>query len=127
MNPWTIFLIGVLVGWLIEWIIDWAYWRREAPPESANKSDEVSDLRQENAKLKSRLTLCDEIKPHQLERIKGIGPAIKKRLNKNKIKTFSQLADITPQHLIEIVGEQIKHLVDENEIIHQAKDFASLI
>jgi predicted flap endonuclease-1-like 5' DNA nuclease len=29
MNPFVIFIVGLLVGWLVEWVIDWIYWREK--------------------------------------------------------------------------------------------------
>ncbi len=132
MNPWMIFLIGVLVGWLIEWVIDWVYWRGGRRVKTITKveplsSEELDSAREEISKLKSRLELCDEIRPHELERIKGVGPVIKRKLNKKRISTFAKLAVITPQELEGIVGEKIHRLVDAEAIIRQANELNDLI
>ncbi len=73
------------------------------------------------------MSLCDEIRPHQVERIKGIGPVIKKKLKKNGISTFAELAAITPERMEEIVGEKIHRLVDGEAIIRQAKEMDDLV
>lgn len=123
MNPWIIFLIGVLVGWLVEWIIDWVYWRRKG----GTNDDALDEARQELTKLKARLAIGGgDILPDELERVKGIGPVIKKKLNQNGITTFAELSAISPQRLTEIVGEGIRRLADEDEIIHNAKKLADL-
>ncbi len=131
MNPWMFFFIGVLIGWLIEWIIDWVYWRKRLTEKDVDDSAPQPDTkfdsaREEISKLKARLALCDEIRPHQLKRVKGVGPVIKKKLNERGMSTFAELSSITAQDLEEIVGEKIHRLVDEEEIIRHAKELAKL-
>jgi predicted flap endonuclease-1-like 5' DNA nuclease len=65
------------------------------------------------------------VKPDDLEIIKGIGPVINRKLNQAGICTFEQLAALTPARLVEIVGEVIQRLADEEDIIQQAKEFAA--
>ena len=53
MNPWIVFLLGVLIGWLLEWIIDWAYWRRKTQPETVvDNSAQLEAAQKEIAELK---------------------------------------------------------------------------
>lgn len=129
MNPWIIFLIGVLVGWLLEWVIDWVYWRKKLQPQAAaattsQSSAELDAARAEIADLKAQLENCGEVRIDPLEKIKGIGPVIKRKLNEGGIFSFAQLGALTPQRLEEIVGEEIRRLADEDELINQAKELA---
>ncbi|MBT3313095.1 MAG: DUF1049 domain-containing protein [Anaerolineae bacterium] len=125
MNPWIIFLLGVLIGWLLEWIIDWSYWRRKAQPEATSQnSAELEAAQKEIAELKAQLENCGEVRIDPLEKIKGIGPVIKRKLNEGGIFSFAQLGALTPAKLEEIVGEEIRRLADEDELIRQAKELA---
>jgi large subunit ribosomal protein L21 len=56
-----------------------------------------------------------------LKLIKGIGPAIEKKLNNAGIQTFAALAQLNRQDLENILGSQINRLQDENDLIKQAK------
>ena len=126
MNLWIVLLIGILIGWLLEWIIDWAYWRRkaEAQPAVEDKSAELAATQEKIANLEAELENCGEVRIDPLEKIKGIGPVIKRKLNEGGIFSFKQLGNLTPADLEAIVGEEIKRLADEEVIIRQAKEFA---
>ncbi|MCP4139790.1 MAG: hypothetical protein GY755_05785 [Chloroflexi bacterium] len=125
MNPWIVFLLGVLIGWLLEWIIDWVYWRRKAQPEATvDNSAELEAAHKEIEELKAELENCGEVRIDPLEKIKGIGPVIKRKLNEGGIFSFAQLGALTPAKLEEIVGEEVRRLADEDELIRQAKELA---
>ena len=131
MNLWIVLLIGILIGWLIEWVIDWAYWRKkaEAQPvvEDQAGQDQSADLlaaQEKIAKLEAELKECGEVRIDPLEKIKGIGPVIKRKLNEDGVFSFKQLSKLTPADFEAIVGKEIKGLADENAIISQAKDFS---
>jgi len=131
MNLWIVLLIGILIGWLLEWIIDWTYWRKKTAdqPVVADKvgqdqSAELKAAQEKIASLEAELENCDEISIDPLEKIKGIGPVIKTKLYAGGIISFKQLSKLTPADLEAIVGEDIKRLADEDEIIRQAKEFA---
>jgi predicted flap endonuclease-1-like 5' DNA nuclease len=55
-----------------------------------------------------------------LKIIKGIGPAIERKLNNSGIYTFAALAQLSPKQLEEILGSQARRLQDENDLILQA-------
>jgi predicted flap endonuclease-1-like 5' DNA nuclease len=59
-----------------------------------------------------------------LKVIRGIGPAIEKKLNHAGIQTFAALAELSRAELETILGSQIKRLQDENDLIAQAKKLA---
>ena len=59
-----------------------------------------------------------------LKVIRGIGPAIERKLNNAGIYTFAALAGLNKQDLETILGSQIKRLQDENDLIAQAKELA---
>ena len=59
-----------------------------------------------------------------LKVIKGIGPAIERKLNNAGIQTFAALAQLTKGELENILGNQVKRLQDENDLLAQAKRLA---
>lgn len=145
MNLWIVLLIGVLIGWLVEWIIDRVYWRKKtavqpvvedkagqdpsakleaAQEKNAALETELKEMQGRVAMLETELETCGEVRIDPLEKIKGIGPVIKTKLNASGIFSFKQLSKLTPADLEAIVGEGIKRLADEDEIIRQAKEFS---
>lgn len=103
-------------------------------------------LDEENSGLKIRLEeLEDEINrikaaalighlfnkdgSHNLQSIKGIGPAFAKRLNDSGVKTFEQLAQQTPEDMERILGTLYKRFFSKkgNAILDQANGFAKNI
>lgn len=125
MNFWTTLLLGILIGWLIEWVIDWLYWRKKNDqPVVADKSVELKAAEEKIAVLESRLANAEEVRVDPLDKIKGIGPVIKTKLYSSGIVSFKQLGNMTPAELEAIVGDGIKRLADEDEIIRQAKELA---
>jgi predicted flap endonuclease-1-like 5' DNA nuclease len=59
-----------------------------------------------------------------LKAIKGIGPAIERKLNQAGIHTFADLGALTQEELEGILGNQIKRLQNENDLIAQAQKLA---
>jgi predicted flap endonuclease-1-like 5' DNA nuclease len=59
-----------------------------------------------------------------LKVIKGIGPAIERKLNSAGITTFAALARLSKRDLETILGNQVNRLQDENDLIAQAKKLA---
>jgi len=106
---------------------------------------EHKNLDEENSRLKGRLAdleaeinqinaaalighLLKKDNSHNLEAIKGIGPAFAKRLNESGIHTFEELGQLTAQDMERILGTLYKRFfARKNNIILQAKDFAKLI
>ena len=67
----------------------------------------------------STLGATEELKD-DLKIIKGIGPAIERKLNNAGIYTFAALSKLRPTQLEEILGSQVRRLQDENDVILQA-------
>lgn len=59
-----------------------------------------------------------------LKLIKGVGPAIEKKLNNAGITTFAALSRLSKKELENLLGSQIKRLQDETDLIAQAKKLA---
>ncbi len=133
MKAFKVFIFGLLYGWFVKSAIDRIY-RRNA----------IEDLRNENASLREYIrSLETKLQPKSLESksvrrtvaqpepvqtgtakddlkvIKGIGPAIEKKLNNAGIHTFDALAQLTAEELENILGNT-RRLVKEDDLIAQA-------
>lgn len=134
MKAFKVFIFGLLYGWLIKVAFDRIY-----------RENELEDIRNENASLKeyirsleaklqskslatkSEARTTTRAKPVQtatgkddLKVIKGIGPAIEKKLNDAGIQTFAALAQLTVEDLENILGNT-RRLVKEKDLIAQAE------
>jgi large subunit ribosomal protein L21 len=137
MKAFKVFIFGLLYGWFIKVAFDRIY-----------RGNEIEDIRNENASLMEYIhTLESQLQAKSLESksvrravsqsepvqtantkddlkmIKGIGPAIEKKLNQAGIHTFEALARLTAEELENILGST-KRLVQEGNLITQAKQLA---
>jgi predicted flap endonuclease-1-like 5' DNA nuclease len=137
MRAFKVFIFGLLYGWVFKIAFDRIY-----------HQNEMEDLRNENTSLKDYIrTLELRLQPKSLETksitrtapqpepvlaetrqdnlkvIKGIGPAIEKKLNNAGIYTFEALAQLTNGQLENILGTT-RRLVQEGNLISQAKKLA---
>ena len=139
MKAFKVFIFGLLYGWFIKFAFDRIY-----------RGNEIEDIRNENAALKEYIhSLESKLQPKSLESksvrqtasqsqpepdqtgsekddlkvIKGIGPAIEKKLNSAGIHTFEALAQLTVEELENILGST-NRLVQEGNLIEQAKKLA---
>jgi len=137
MKAFKVFIFGLLYGWFIKVAFDRIY-----------RGNEIEDIRNENASLMEYIrTLESQLQAKSLESksvrravsqsepvqtantkddlkmIKGIGPAIEKKLNQAGIHTFEALAQLTAEELEDILGST-KRLVQEGNLITQAKQLA---
>jgi predicted flap endonuclease-1-like 5' DNA nuclease len=145
MRAFKVFIFGLLYGWFIKLAFDRIY--RENEMEDLR--NENNSLREYIGSLEMRLQPKSlESKSIQRERsaapvqpepvaapapgsekdnlraIKGIGPAIEKKLNNAGIQTYAALAALSTQELEDILGSQVKRLQNENDLIAQAKKLA---
>ena len=137
MKAFKVFIFGLLYGWFIKVAFDRIY-----------RGNEIEDIRNENASLMEYIhTLESQLQIKSLESksvrravsqpepvqtantkddlkvIKGIGPAIEKKLNQAGIHTFEALARLRTEELENILGTT-KRLVQEGNLITQAKQLA---
>ena len=139
MKAFKVFIFGLLYGWFIKVAFDRIY-----------RGNEMEDIRNENASLKEYIrTLESGLQSKSLESksvkrsvsqsqpepvqtantkddlkvIKGIGPAIEKKLNNAGILTFAALAGLSTEELENILGST-RRLVQEGNLISQAKKLA---
>lgn len=137
MRAFKVFIFGLLYGWCFKIAFDRIY-----------RENELEVLRNENTSLRNYIrTLEDRLTPMAMETksvarsapqpksvqkettkdnlkvIKGIGPAIEKKLNAAGIHTFKALAQLTNEELENILGTT-RRLVQEANLIAQAKQLA---
>ena len=144
MRAFKVFIFGLLYGWFIKVAFDRIYHQNEMDDlrnENASLRDYIRSLemqiQQKSLEAKSVQRSAPQAPPVEtaapaqmasekdnLRSIKGIGPAIEKKLNDAGIQTFAALAGLTRKDLENILGSQIKRLQDENDLIAQAKKLA---
>lgn len=134
MKAFKVFIFGLLYGWFIKVAFDRIY-----------RGNELEDVRNENESLKEYIrTLESQLQPKSVKRaasqpqpepvqrksekddlkvIKGIGPAIEKKLNTAGVHTFEALARLTNEELENILGST-RRLVQEGNLITQANKLA---
>ncbi len=136
MRAFKVFIFGLLYGWFIKVAFDRIY-----------RENELEVIRNENASLKDYIrTLEDRLTPmaqatesaprsttipqsvqapapDDLKVIKGIGPAIEKKLNSAGIYTFEALARLSVEDLEKILGNA-RRLAKEGSLIEQAAALA---
>ncbi len=88
--------------------------------------DDIKRLANEEALINRATILAGDLIPDKLSKIKGIGPVIEKKLNEAGIYTYAHLGTLTPADLEAVVGEDIKRLADEDELIRQARELAEI-
>lgn len=142
MRAFKVFIFGLLYGWFLKVAFDRIY-----------RQNEREDLRNENASLRDYVRSLEmQLQPKSLESksvrrsapqtvpveapvqaasekddlkaIKGIGPAIEKKLNNAGIYSFAALAGLSAKELEDILGSTVKRLQDEKDLIAQAKKLA---
>jgi large subunit ribosomal protein L21 len=141
MRVFKVFIFGLLYGFFMKIAFDRIY-----------RENEIEDLRNENQSLQeyirslelrlqpksaqptatrsqSQPTEARAAAPRASERddlkaIKGIGPAIEKKLNEAGIRTYAALAALSPHDLEKVLGNRVNRLQDENDLITQAKKLA---
>ena len=138
MKASKVFIFGLLYGWFAKVAIDRVY-----------RDNEIEDIRRENASLKEYIRSLETklqskslesrpvtkttapSKPIQtgsgkddLKIIKGIGPAIERKLNEAGIDTFEALARLTVGELENILGSTKRLVKDEGSLIAQAETLA---
>jgi predicted flap endonuclease-1-like 5' DNA nuclease len=141
MKAFKVFICGLLYGWFVKIAFDRIY-----------RNNEIEDIRNENASLKEYIRSLEmRLQPKSLEAksmkrtvspptastaptrtksekdnlktIKGIGPAIEKKLNNAGIHTFDALARLSVEELENILGNS-RRLAQEGNLIEQAKKLA---
>jgi len=149
MRAFKVFIFGLLYGWFFKVAFDRIYHQNEMEDlrnENASLQEYIRSLEMQlqSRSLETRSAQMERSAPQaipvqapaapapatsasgkdDLKAIKGIGPAIERKLNGAGIQTFAALAGLTKKDLENILGSQIKRLQDENDLIAQAKKLA---
>ncbi len=151
MRAFKVFIFGLLYGWFFKIAFDRIYRendREDLRNENASLRDYIRSLemqlqpksletkslqrtppavpraetpaeRQETSTPARETSEKDDLKV-----IKGIGPAIERKLNNAGIQTFAALSQLSAAELENVLGSQVKRLQDENDLIRQAKRLA---
>lgn len=152
MRAFKVFIFGLLYGWFIKIAFDRIYRENELEDmqnENASLRDYVRSLEMrlqpkslETKSMQSMQQTPPEARPVEtpakrmeapaqtsekddLKVIKGIGPAIERKLNNAGIHTFAALSQLSAADLENILGSQVKRLQDENDLLKQAKKLAN--
>jgi len=144
MKAFKVFVFGLLYGWFIKVAFDRIYQGNEMEDirnENASLQEYIrtleSKLQPKSLESKSVRQTASQSQPEpspaqpvqtrsekdNLKVIKGIGPAIEKKLNNAGIYTFEALARLTNEELENILGST-KRLVQEGNLITQATKLA---
>lgn len=144
MRAFKVFVFGLLYGWFFKIAFDRIYHQNDMEDlqnENASLRDYIRSLQMQiqsrSLEAKSMQRSVPQAAPVEapalaptasakddLKVIKGIGPAIERKLNSAGIQTFAALSRLSARDLEAILGSQVKRLQDENDLIAQAKKLA---
>lgn len=92
----------------------------------ANTEEQISSLQMELKTMSSRMSEILARPPEQLTKIKGIGAVFAYRLNQADIHTFADLAQLTPERVIEIISVGSLPYINPENWLAQARQLATL-
>ena len=118
MSRIILLIIGFVAGWFLK-DSNWQEWLDSLKTPQQAPQKPISLLTEETAEPVPEQET--EVLADALEKLTGIGPASKAKLNEHGIYTFAQVASLSPEKLKEIAGARVK----AEEVIKQAKTLAS--
>lgn len=146
MKAFKVFIFGLLYGWVIKIAFDRIYRDNEIedirnenaslkdyirtletqlqPKSLESKSVKQAAARSQPQPVEAPAPTQTKSKKDDLKVIKGIGPAIEKKLNQAGVHTFAALAELTVKELENILGSTKRLVQDEGSLIAQAKKLA---
>ena len=149
MRAMKVFFLGLVFGWLVKWIIDEifsddnlriitnenALLQERIKALEVPKSLETLSVQRPAAVSRAagrpRLQPSSKLEPAQrssrkddLKLIKGVGPAIEKKLNAAGVNTFDQLSRLTTMDLQNILGISKRVTQSADNLLTQARKFA---
>lgn len=147
MKAFKVFIFGLLYGWVFKIAFDRIYRENDVQDLRSENASLREYIRTLESKLQARSLGTESVRgtaarlqapaeapapvhtapasqKDDLKAIKGVGPAIEKKLNNAGVHTYAALAGLSKQELESILGSQVKRLQDENDLIAQAKKLA---
>jgi predicted flap endonuclease-1-like 5' DNA nuclease len=148
MRVLKVFFLGLIIGWLSKWIIDEIFSdgnRRMLTdgnvrmPEMPRSLETQSVRRMESAQAAfqveerpqpspqsapTAIVEEDTVTRDDLKAIKGVGPAMEKKLNDAGITTFEQLSRLTSTDLGNILGLSKRITQNADNLLTQARQLA---
>lgn len=154
MRAVKVFFLGLVIGWLFKWIIDEIFdedhLRRVTdqnvlPKETMRMLEEPRSLETKSVQRTPNGPVAERVPPSvqpvfasapatevvqspshrdDLKLIKGVGPAIEKKLNDAGITTFEQLSRLTSTDLGNILGLSKRITQNADNLLTQARKFA---
>ena len=146
MRAFKVFIFGLLYGWFFKIAFDRIYRENELEDLRNENASLQEYIRALETRLQSKSPVSRSARrelsapqavpleaavPGQtasekddLKVIRGIGPAIERKLNDAGIQTYAALAGLTNEQLENILGSQVKRLQNENDLIAQAERLA---
>lgn len=149
MRAFKVFVFGLLYGWFFKIAFDRIYHQNDMEDlqnENVSLRDYIRSLEMQlqarsletrSARMETSAPQAVPLEPaaptppatttsekDDLKVIKGVGPAIERKLNAAGIQTFAALSRLSAKDLENILGSQVKRLQDENDLIAQAKKLA---
>ena len=140
MRAFKVFIFGLLYGWALKIAFDRIYREndmedilnenrslkesiRSLETQLEQKSLEAESAKRASSQSVAALPQTQESEKDNLKVIKGIGPAIEKKLNNAGIYTFAALARLSVEELENILGNA-RRLAREGDLIAQAQELA---
>ncbi|MEO8356109.1 MAG: helix-hairpin-helix domain-containing protein [Chloroflexota bacterium] len=149
-----VFFLGLVVGWLFKWIMDEVFEEENLrtvinenvlPQHSMEMLAEPRSLEAKSAQRTPDGPLAERPQPYfetaaapmataftedntssidDLKMIKGVGPAMEKKLNEAGITTFEQLSRLTSTDLGNILGLSKRATQNADNLLTQARQLA---
>lgn len=142
MRVMKVFFLGLIIGWLSKWIIDEIFSddnRRMLTDGNVRMLEKPRPLETQYAQAVKRveerpqpsqqsaptaLVEEDTVTRDDLKAIKGVGPAMEKKLNDAGITTFEQLSRLTSTDLGNILGLSKRITQNADNLLTQARQLA---
>lgn len=146
MRAMKVFFLGLVIGWLFKWITDEIFdeenLRRVTnenvlPQHSLEQLAEPRSLETKSVQRTPGGPVAERQQPavqatpatiaasrDDLKMIKGVGPAMEKKLNEAGITTFAQLSRLTSTDLGNILGLSKRVTQNADNLLTQARKFA---
>jgi len=147
MKVLRVFFVGLIYGWLLRWVLDKIFLEDkmrlladeneilkqrirtletsrpvEAPPTQRTQTAPLPVEQVQPAAPRK----TGRVRSHRddLKLIKGVGPAIEKKLNDAGIYTFDQMSRLTSNEMQAVLGTSNRNLQNVDNLLSQAKKFA---